>query len=293
MTGTGFGPLVETGWLQDHLNDDDLRILDCTVMLPPVGSTDRRPISGRDDWEKGHIPGSDFADLINDLSDPNNTRYSFPFPPAARFASVMSRLGIGDGAKVVLYDSGAMMWAARLWYLLKAYGFDTAAVLNGGLKKWIAEGRPLSTELANRPEGSFVPRPRPDMVASKDDVLDAIGDETTVIVNALRPEAHSGEAPPRHGRPGHIASSVNVPAFGPGSIIDPDTSTYIPLEQIRTKVAETGALNKARVITYCGGGISASSLTLALHLIGVENVALYDGSLSEWANDPELPMETE
>ena len=293
MAHSDFGPLVETGWLQEHLNDEDLRILDCTVTLPPPGTAKSGPVSGRAEWEHGHIPGSDFADLINDLSDPNNTRYSFPFPPAAQFAQVMSSLGVGDGVRVVVYDTGAMMWAARLWFLLKAYGFDDAAVLNGGWQKWTSEGRPVSTEPSSRPEATFIPRPRPELIASKEDVLAAIGDRSQVIVNALRPESHTGQAVPRHGRPGHIASSVNVPAMGPGSIVESETSTYISLDQIRAKFAAAGALGKERVITYCGGGIAASSAALALHLIGIENVALYDGSLSEWARDPELPMETE
>lgn len=292
MAATTFGPLVETGWLHDHLGDADLRVFDCTVTLPPAGATDRTPVSGRADWEAGHIPGSGFADLINDLSDPDNTRYSFPFPPADQFALAMSRLGVGDGTRVVLYDRGAGMWAARLWFMLKAYGFDGAAVLNGGWLKWTAEGRPISTDPPAYPRACFVARPRPEMVVGKEEVLAAIGDPTQVIVNALRPEAHSGQAPPRRGRPGRVASSVNVPAMGPDSIIDPERFTYISLEQIRARFAKAGALDKERVITYCGGGIAASSAALALHLIGVENVALYDGSLSEWANDPSLPMET-
>lgn len=293
MATTEFGPLVETGWLEQHLSDAGLRIFECTVMLPPAGSADRRPISGRADWEAGHIPESAFADLIDDLSDPNNTRHSFPFPPADRFAKAMSSLGVADGTRVVLYDRGEGMWAARLWFMLRAYGFDDAAVLNGGWRKWVTEGRPVSTEPPAFPRASFVARPRPEMVVGKEEVLAAIGDSSQVIVNALRPEAHAGRTPPRSGRPGHIASSVNVPAMGPGSIVEPESSTYIPLEQIRARFEQAGALGKERVITYCGGGIAASSAALALHLIGVENVALYDGSLSEWANDPSLPMETE
>lgn len=292
MTNSGIEALVETGWLHEHLDDDDLRIFDCTVALPAAGSTDRQPISGRADWEKGHIPGSGFADLIEDLSDPGNTRYSFPVPPADQFSRVMSGLGVDDRARVVLYDSGAAMWAARLWWLLRSYGFDRAGVLNGGWQKWAREGRPVSTGPCSYPATSFAARPRPGLIVSKDDVLAAIGDDSQLIVNALRPEAHDGRVLPRHGRPGHIASSVNVPSMGPDSIVNPETSTYIPLDQIRAKFEDVGALGKKRVITYCGGGIAASSAALALHLIGVENIALYDGSLSEWANDPALPMET-
>ncbi|HVX30097.1 MAG TPA: sulfurtransferase [Nitrolancea sp.] len=286
MSRTTIEPLVETGWLADHLGDPDLRILDCTVKLGPDGA-----VSGRADWEVAHIPGSAFADLLHDLSDPDNTRYSFPFPPAEQFAAAMSRLGVGDGTRVVLYDTGANMWAARVWWMLRAYGFDAAGVLNGGFTRWTREGRPVSNEAPKYPPGQFVARPRPELIATKDDVLASINAGDRCIINALSPDAHAGRTPPRRGRPGHITSSVNVPASGVNSILDPETLTYRPLEEIRAKFKEVGALDKERVITYCGGGIAASSAAFALHLIGVDNVAVYDGSLSEWATDPSLPME--
>ena len=293
MTNMDIPNLVEPDWLLGQLGAGDLRILDCTVELAPVGAVDRSPISGRAGWEAGHIPGSNFADLIGELSDTSNTRYSFPFPSQEQFASAMSKLGVDDGTRVVLYDTGVGMWATRLWWLLRAYGFDRAGVLNGGWQRWKREGRPVSTDPAPTHEAAFVARPRPELIVGKDDVLAAIGDSNQLIINALRPEAHSGASPPRHGRPGHITSSVNVPAMGPGSIVDPETSTYIPLDQIRAKFEGVGVPGKERVITYCGGGIAASSAAFALHLIGVDNVALYDASLSEWANDPTLPMETD
>lgn len=288
MFSTKIEPLVESGWLETQLGAPDLRILDCTVKLGPDGA-----VSGRADWESTHIPGSAFADLIHDLSDPENTRYSFPFPPAERFAAAMSRLGVGDGTRVVLYDAGPNMWAARLWWMLRAYGFDDAGVLSGGFARWMREGRPVSSEGASYPSGQFVPRPRPDLIATKEDVLESINSGDRCIINALSADAHYGRTPPRRGRPGHITSSVNLPASGAESILDPETLTYLPLDQIQAKFKEVGALDKERVITYCGGGIAASSAAFALHLIGVDNVAVYDGSLSEWANDPTLPMETD
>ncbi|HEX3722981.1 MAG TPA: sulfurtransferase [Nitrolancea sp.] len=287
MPATRIEPLIDSEWLENELSSTDLRILDCTVTLGPDGA-----VSGRANWEAGHIPRSQFADLINDLSDPNNKRYSFPFPPAEQFAAVMSRLGVGDGTRVVLYDAGPNMWAARLWWMLRAYGFDDAGVLEGGFKRWTREQRPVTTEVTTYPPGSFVARPRPELIATKDEVLESISNGSRCIVNALSADAHSGKTPPRHGRPGHITSSVNVPVSGAGSIVDPENLTYLPLDQIRAQFEAAGALDKERVITYCGGGIAASSAAFALHLIGVDNVAVYDGSLSEWAVDPSLPMET-
>ena len=281
-------PLIDSGWLEAELGSPDLRIFDCTVILGPSGA-----VSGRANWEASHIPGSQFADLMSDLSDPNNTSYSFPFPPAGQFAAVMSRLGVGDDTRVVLYDAGANMWAARLWWMLRAYGFDNAGVLEGGFQRWTREQRPVSAETSKYAPGDFVARPRLELIASKEDVLESIDNGSRCIINSLSPDAHSGKAPPRRGRPGHIASSVNVPASGTGSILDPTSLAYLPLDQIRARFDEVGALDKERVITYCGAGIAASSTAFALHLIGVDNVAVYDGSLSEWANDPSLPMETD
>lgn len=150
-------PLVETDWLHEHLDDSDLRILDCTVYLPNYfdesAARQIEIVSGRANWEQGHIPGSAFADLIGELSGPADPRYMFPKPVPDQFAAAMSRLGVGPGTRVVLYDDMHNLWAARLWWLLGAVGFDDAAILNGGLKKWPAEGRPLSTAPPNYPPG--------------------------------------------------------------------------------------------------------------------------------------------
>src|SRR5262245_22709577 len=141
------GQLVETDWLHAHLDDADLRVLDCTVYLPNYfdASAARRVevVSGRAHWAQGHIPGSAFADLVHDLRDPANPRFMFPMPPAEQFAAAMARLGVGGGTRVVLYDDMASIWAARVWWMLGAVGFDDAAVLDGGWRKWTREGRPI------------------------------------------------------------------------------------------------------------------------------------------------------
>ncbi len=279
--------LVDTGWLQDHLDDRDLRVLDCTVFLRPVeGGV--RPESGRAEWEQAHIPGAGFADLLADLSD-RNTRLPVMMPPAEQFAEAMGRYGVGDEHRVVLYDAGMNMWAARLWWMLRAFGFEQAAVLSGGWKKWTAEGRPVASGPATpHPPARFTARPQAGRIVGKHDVHAAIGDAGTRLVNALSPEEHAGKVA-RVARPGHIPGSVNVPA---GSLVDPATHAYVGAEQLRGRFEEAGVLGCERVITYCGGGIAACSDALALTLLGVENVAVYDGSMVEWAGDPAMPMET-
>jgi len=285
MTSASPQYLVETDWLQTHLEDPQLRILDCTVFLRPAeGGV--RPESGRTVWAQGHIPGSGFADLLADLSD-RNSPLPVMLPPADQFAAAMSRYGVGDGARVVLYDASMNMWAARVWWMLRTFGFDQAAVLNGGWRKWTAENRPVSTNSPTYPPARFISRPQTGRIVCKDEVLAAISDADTRLVNALSPEEHAGTVT-RVARRGHIPNSVNVPA---GSLVDPNTHAYLEPGQLRGRFATAGALNRERVITYCGGGIAACSDALVLTLLGVENVAVYDGSMVEWAADPELPME--
>jgi thiosulfate/3-mercaptopyruvate sulfurtransferase len=283
--------LVETDWLETHLTDADLRVLDCTVLF----DTDDHGYylaSGRDAWAQGHIPGSVFADLMSDLSDQENP-LPFMMPPATQFAAAMSRYGVGDGTRVVLYEASrnmwANMWAARVWWMLRAFGFDQAAVLNGGWHKWMLEGRPISTEPCRYPATRFTARPRPELMADKRDVLAAIGDSSACLINALTAEDYAGTRA-LYGRPGHIPSSVNVPTI---VLVDPITHAYLPAAKLREKFAAVDALNRERVITYCGGAIAASSDAFVLTLLGVTSVAVYDGSLLEWAPDPNLPMETD
>ena len=283
--------LVETDWLETHLTDPDLRVLDCTIL----SDVDKRwPYleSGREAWAQGHIPGSGFVDLMSELSD-SESPLPFMLPPAMQFAEVMSRYGVGDGTRVVLYEASrnmwTSMWAARLWWMLRAFGFDQAAVLNGGLHKWTMEGRPVSTESCAYPPAHFTTRLRPELIADKREVLAAIGDRGTCLINALTAEEHTGTIA-YYGRPGHIPSSVNVPTV---ALVDPVTHAYLPAEQLHAQFAAVGALNCGRVITYCGGAIAACNVAFVLTLLGGTNVAVYDGSLLEWAPDPTLPIETD
>jgi len=279
--------LVSTQWLAQHLDDPQVRVLDATTHLPP------RPdfslydvVSGRADFETGHIPGTQFVDIDHDLSTPH-PRLHFMLPPAQTFAQVMGRLGVDERTRVVCYAGANHWWATRLWWMLRVFGHDRAAVLDGGLQKWRAEGRPLESGPGRTyPAAVFTARPRPELVADKEDVLAAIGRPDVCTVNALRPEQHAGTGGVHYGRRGHIPGSVNIAAV---QHVGADNTFKSP-EEMRTLFAD--ALAQPQVITYCGGGIAATSVALALALLGYDRVKVYDNSLTEWAADPSLPMQT-
>ena len=209
--------LVDPAWLAGEMGAPDLRILDCSVVFErhdgvlTVGS-------GLSAWAEGHIPGSEHVDLVADLSD-QASEMRFMMPPAAQFAAAMEGKGVGGGTRVVLYDDDRNMWAARVWWMLRAYGFDEAAVLDGGRRRWTVEGRELTVDPPVEHRAVFIPKPRSGLLVDKAAVLAATRDDGTCIVNALSAAHHNGESDD-YGRRGHIPTSVNMPA---ADLVDPDT----------------------------------------------------------------------
>lgn len=282
------GPLIDTATLASQIGDPNVRIFDCTMHLTPLPDNSGQQVtSGQADYSKEHIPGAAFIDLSRDLSD-TASPYRFSALGPQAFAAAVGRLGIGDGTQVVLYDGGYNAWAARVWWMLKGYGFDSAQVLDGGLVKWRKEGRPLTAEATTYPPATFTARPRPGFFADKARVADAIGASDVRIVNALSPEQHVGKSGVHYGRAGRIPGSCNVASRG---IVDAETNALLPLPELRRRFGDAGLLGGERVIAYCGGGIAASLTALALAALGKEDVEVYIHSLQEWANDPSLPME--
>ena len=284
--------LVQTDWLETHLRDTNLRVFDCTTHLLPAEPGTEVPyriVSGKADYDTGHIPGAGFLDIQGEISD-NTTKLRFMLPPADQFAAIMSRHGVGEGTRVVLYSAGNIMWATRVWWMLRAFGFDNAAVLDGGWEKWRAEGRPVSTEPATYPTANFIARPRAGLFVGKQQVREALGDPRVVMVNALPPDLHSGKSPSRYGRPGRVPGSVNVPA---ATLLDSKTKAFVPLSDARSKFNAAGVEESKNIICYCGGGISATVDLFMLYQLGYQNVTLYDGSMGEWASDAALPIETD
>jgi thiosulfate/3-mercaptopyruvate sulfurtransferase len=282
--------LIDVTTLSEHLRDPSLRLLDATVELvrPPEGGpyTVR---SGREGYERGHIPGAAFADIPGALSDPDSP-FPFTLPSAERFTEAAGRLGIGPGTHVVVYGQDTPMWATRLWWQLRFFGFDAVSVLDGGLPAWRAAGLAVDAGSASYPPADFVAAPRWDWLARRSDVeaVVAAGDGAVCLVNALTPPVFRGEGPSSYSRPGRIPGSVNAPWT---ALVDPDTNRFRPLSEIRHALEAAGALGSAPVIAYCGGGISATVDLFALSLLGREGGRLYDGSLTEWTRDQALPVE--
>ena len=279
--------LVSTAWLAAHLGDPELRVFDATAHLRPATPGPYRVESGRADYELAHIPGAAFADLAGALSDADSP-LGFTHLPADRLAAALGALGIGPGARVVVYSTSTPMWATRLWWMLRAAGFGEVAVLDGGFARWTAESRPVETGTHAYPPTVLALTDRPGAWADKAEVLAAIGDGSVCIINALSPGVHSGEAAMNYGRKGHIAGSRNVPY---AALLD-DAGLYRPDEELCALFTDVGAFERRRVICYCGGGISATMDALALTRLGGPSVAVYDGSMSEWTRDAALPMET-
>lgn len=285
--------LVSTSWLDEHRHDPDLRIFECTAYLdylPPGQDAPYRVVSGRSDYEGGHIEGAGFLDIQGELSDPASPSHlRFTVLPPDVLAAAFARRGIGDGCRVVLYSRGRHVWATRVWWLLRSIGFDAAAVLDGGWEKWVREGRSTSTDEPSFEPARLEPRPRPELFVDRGEVLEAMHAPDTRLINALEPDLHRGENP-RYGRPGRIPASVNVPA---SSLVDPDTNTFLSDGDAADAFRRVGADPGERTVLYCGGGIAATLDAFVLTRLGYGDLAVYDASMSEWARDESLPIETD
>jgi thiosulfate/3-mercaptopyruvate sulfurtransferase len=279
---TTLEPLVSTEWLAKHLGDADLRVVDGTWHMPQL----RR--DARAEFLAAHVPGAVFFD-IDAIAD-HATPLPHMLPGAAEFAEAVGALGIGDGDRVVVYDVRGVVSAARVWWTFRAFGHDAVAVLDGGLRKWQAEGRPVASGAPAPPRRRFTARPRPALVR---DLAAMRANLTTRAAQVLDARSHGRfvgtEPEPRAGlRPGHIPGSLNLPY---DTLYRPD-GTLKPLDDLGAAVAASGVDLGRPVVTTCGSGVTASVLALVLALLGRPDVAVYDGSWSEWGGRADTPVET-
>lgn len=275
--------VVSTQWLADHLGSPDIAIIDASWHLPTVKR------DGKAEFLQAHIPGAQFFD-IDELSD---TTSSLPhmLPSAEKFSSRMRKMGIGDGKRVIAYDSVGLFSAARAWWMFKVFGHEDVAVLDGGLKKWLAEGRATEDGPALKPqERHFTARARPIMVKDYTDVAAALSSGSAQVADARSGTRFRGEeVEPRPGvRAGHMPGARNVHY---ASLLNADGTLKSPTE-IEAVFKAAGIDLAKPIITSCGSGVTAAILTLGLTLIGARNHALYDGSWTEWGSNPDSAVAT-
>lgn len=273
--------IVDTNWLAEHMNAPDLVVFDASWHLP---TENRNP---RAEYLAGHIPGALFFD-IDDLSD-EKSPLPHMLPSSVKFASRMKKMGVGNGMRIVCYDSKGLYSAARAWWTFRVMGFEDVAVLDGGLPKWKAEGRPIEDgEPVKRSERHFVPRQNSELVRDIDDVRATLGKSATQIIDARSPGRFTASEPePWPGlRGGHIPGSRNVHY---ATLLAPD-GTLKPRADLEKVFAAAGINWREPAITTCGSGITASIVSLALAVLGQTNAAVYDGSWAEWGQQNGLPV---
>lgn len=276
--------LVSTDWLAEHLADPAVRVVDARWSL-----LDRD--KGRNAWLNAHVPGAVFLDVDRDLASPRGQgpgRHPLPRPEA--FADTMSRAGIGAATHVVAYDFGDASTAARVWWLLRYFGHDRVSVLDGGIARWTAEGRPVESTVPSITPQAFVPSPRPEMRVDADAVERLRSQAGTLVIDSRASERYEGRTEPIDPVAGHVPGARNRPY--PSNVRAPEDPRFQQAALLREQFVQLGADRADHVVCYCGSGVNACQNLLALQLAGFTGGLLYEGSWSDWCSVPTRPMKT-
>ncbi len=279
-------PLVSTAWLEAHLHDPGLRVIELRGAVLPPTQPPPHYFTDRAGYERGHIPNAVFVDWQADFAEPGSPSNDVASPE--RFAALMGELGIGNETAVVIYDNAASMFACRLRWALRYYGHERVAVLDGGWDKWRAEGRPVSADIPQVARATFTPRVNPALKANADEILSGIKSGALQILDVRSPAEFRGDAS-RARQGGRIPGAISLPR----KTMVADDMTLKSLEALRACFDEAGvALDAGETVIYCNSGVSASFGLLALEVAGARNLRLYDGSWKEWGNDASKPKAT-
>lgn len=277
-------PLLSSGWLAEHLRDPGIRIADVRWSLLERDK-------GRNAYFEGHIPGAVFIDVDTDLASPRGHGPGrHPLPTPQRFAASMSRAGIDATTHVIAYDFGDGSTAARLWWLLRYFGHERASLLDGGIARWVAEGRPLETGIPAYPTTTFVAAPQRGMVVDAADVERLRRDPRALVLDVRMPERYEGRTEPIDPVAGHVPGARNHPY--PGNVRSKEDPRFLEPAQLRAHFERLGADRAEPVVSYCGSGVNACQNLFALRLAGIDTGVLYEGSWSDWCSVPSRPVET-
>jgi len=283
MSASQQRPLICTDKLADSLNDTSVRIVDASWYLPTMNR------SGHAEYDNAHIPGAVYWD-IDKIAD-ENSNLPHMMPSADQFETQMAGLGINNNTTVVVYDGLGLFSAARPWWMLKAFGHQNVFILDGGLPKWMAEGRPLNPDKPEILECSYTASLNNSFVKSAKEILNNVHSKSVQILDARSEGRFKGiEEEPRPGcRSGHIPGAMNLPF---DHLIDPQSKTLLPDHCLKTRYENVGIDINKPVITSCGSGVTACILALGMYVLKKSNVSVYDGSWSEWGTQNDLPIET-
>jgi len=276
-------------WLNDNLDNENVRIFDCTTYLLYQDEDPSLPYiveSGFKEYQVSHIKNSGYLDLQKDLSD-NSSKFRFTLPDYHTLAKKFSNLGVGDDYHIVLYSRNGLQWATRIWWMLYVLGFKNLSILDGSFNEWKKNNLPTESKINIFEKSEFKIEINNKIFVDKNRVLRSMNIKECVILNSLTEDLHNGENP-RYGRPGRIPGSLNIPFH---ELTDLEKGCFKTPSECLEVFKKKGITQDSRVLNYCGGGIAASLDAFVLFQLGYDDIEIYDNSMSEWATDENLPIE--